>query len=89
MSNELLFQQQQQQQQVNANSQLEINQVQVGGQELGEEGKEEEKEELVIETLQELDHEIECPKCNDVMVLSADFDSLCYLCEQCKFSLSL
>ena len=86
MSNELLFQQQQQQ--VNANSQLEINQVQVGGQELGEEGKEEE-EELVVETLQELDHEIECPKCNDVMVLSADFDSLCYLCEQCKFSLSL
>ena len=76
MSNELLFQQQQQQ--VNANSQLEINQVQVGGQELGEEGKEEE-EELVVETLQELDHEIECPKCNDVMVLSADFDSLCYL----------
>jgi hypothetical protein len=85
MSNELLFQQQHQQQ-VNANSQLEINQV--GGQELGEEGKEEE-EELVVETLQELDHEIECPKCNDVMVLSADFDSLCYLCEQCKFSLSL
>jgi hypothetical protein len=79
MSNELLFQQQQ-----GNDSQLEINQ----GQELGEEGKEEE-EELVVETLQELDHEIECPKCNDVMVLSADFDSLCYLCEQCKFSLSL
>ena len=76
MSNELLFQQQQQQ--VNANSQLEINQVQVGGQELGEEGKEEE-EELVVETLQELDHEIECPKCNDVMVLSADFDSISVL----------
>ena len=83
MSNELLFEQQQQ---LNANSQLEINQVQVGGQELGEEGKEEEE---LVETLQELDHEIECPKCNDVMVLSADFDSLCYLCEQCKFSLSL
>ena len=79
MSNELLFQQQQQQQQVNANSQLEINQVQVGGQELGEEGKEEEEEELVVETLQELDHEIECPKCNDVMVLSADFDSISVL----------
>ena len=87
MSNELLFQQQQQQ--VNANSQLEINQVQVGGQELGEEGKEEE-EELVVETLQELDHEIECPRCNHVMVLSADLDSpLCFLCEECNFSLSL
>jgi hypothetical protein len=73
MSNELLFQQQQQQQQVNANSQLEINQVGAGGEER------EEKEGLV-ETLQELDQEIECPRCNDIMVLSADFDSLCYLC---------
>ena len=84
MSNELLFQQQQQQQ-VNANSQLEINQV--GGQELGEEGKEEEE---LVERLQELDHEIECPRCNHVMVLSADLDSpLCYLCEECNFSLLL
>ena len=82
MSNELLFQQQQQQQQVNANNQLEINQVQVGGQELGEEVE-------LVETLQELEHEIECPRCNDMMTLSADFDSLCYFCEACNFSLSL
>ena len=75
MTNELLFQQQQQ---LNANSQLEINQ-----------GVGEEREEGLVETFQELEHEIECPRCNDIMVLSADFDSLCYLCEQCKFSLSL
>ena len=76
MSNELLFEQQQQR--VNANNQLEINQVGRGGEEVG-----------LVEMLQELEHEMECPRCNDIMTLSADFDSLCYLCEQCKFSLSL
>ena len=75
MTNELLFQQQQQ---LNANSQLEINQ-----------GVGEREERGLVETLQELEHEIECPRCNEVMTLSADFDSLCYLCEECKFSLSL
>ena len=50
---------QQQQQQVNANSQLEIN--------LGRE------EEGLVETLQEIEHEIECPRCNDVMTLCALF----------------
>ena len=76
MSNELLFEQQQQQ--VNANNQLEINQVGRGGEEVE-----------LVETLQELEHEIECPRCNDMMTLSADFDSLCYFCEACNFSLSL
>ena len=82
MSNELLFQHQQpqQQQQANTNSQLEMNQV--GG--VGE------REEVgLVETLQELEHEIEYPRCNEIMTLSADFDSLCYLCEECNFSLSL
>ena len=54
---------------------------QVGGEGEGEVG--------LVETLQELEHEIECPRCNDIMTLSADFDSLCYLCEECNFSLSL
>ena len=79
MSNELLFQHQQQQQQANTNSQLEMNQV-------GGEGGEEEG---LVETLQELEHEIECPRCNEIMTLSADFDSLCYFCQECNFSLSL
>ena len=75
MSNELLYQQQQQQVNANVTSQSEINQ---GEEEVG-----------LVETLQEVEHEIECPRCNNVMTLSADFDSLCYLCQQCKFSLSL
>ena len=46
-------------------------------------------DEELVETLQELEYEIECPRCNDIMVLSADFDSLWYLCDECKFSLTL
>jgi Zn finger protein HypA/HybF involved in hydrogenase expression len=37
--------------------------------------------------LQELEHEIECPRCHDIMTLSAEFDSLYYICEGCDFSL--
>ena len=37
--------------------------------------------------LQELEHEIECPRCHDIMTLSAEFDTLCYICEGCDFSL--
>ena len=60
MSNKLLFQRQQQQQQANVNSQLEINQAGVGGEERGE-------EEGLVETLQEIEHEIESSRCNDVI----------------------
>ena len=35
----------------------------------------------------ELEFEIECPRCYDSMTLCSDFDSLCYFCEQCGFSL--
>jgi hypothetical protein len=44
----------------------------------------EHKEESV---LTELDHEIECPRCNDVMELNSNFDSLAYSCENCSFIL--
>ena len=37
--------------------------------------------------LQELEHEIECPRCHDIMTLSAEFDNLYYTCEGCDFSL--
>ena len=37
--------------------------------------------------LQELEHEIECPRCHDIMILSAEFDYLYYICESCDFSL--
>ena len=44
----------------------------------------EQKEESV---LTELDTEIECPRCNDIMELSSTFDTLAYSCENCSFIL--
>ena len=32
-------------------------------------------------------NEIECPLCFDEMILSSDFDSLSYVCEECGFTL--
>ena len=37
--------------------------------------------------LTELDNEIECPRCNDVMELTSSFDALAYRCENCSFLL--
>lgn len=34
-----------------------------------------------------LEHEIECPRCHDSMVLCSDFDNLYYICEECDFCL--
>lgn len=39
--------------------------------------------------LKEIDHEIECPRCLDIMVLSSEFDRLGYFCEECSFLLYL
>lgn len=36
----------------------------------------------------ELEHEIECPRCSDMMTLCSDFDFLYYACDQCGFVLS-
>ena len=35
----------------------------------------------------EVEHEIECPRCHDIMTLLSDFDRLCYRCEECDFLL--
>lgn len=35
----------------------------------------------------ELDNEIECPRCNDLMELISSFDALAYYCENCSFIL--
>jgi hypothetical protein len=35
----------------------------------------------------DIEHEIECPRCYDIMVLLSDFDSLYYSCEECGFIL--
>jgi hypothetical protein len=44
----------------------------------------EQKEEPV---LTELDNEIQCPRCNDIMELCSSFDKLVYTCETCTFLL--
>ena len=38
-------------------------------------------------SLSELDMEIECPRCNDIMELNSGFDALMYSCENCSFLL--
>jgi hypothetical protein len=35
----------------------------------------------------EIENEIECPRCHDIMTLSSEFDRLCYFCDECSFSL--
>jgi hypothetical protein len=39
------------------------------------------------QTLENLQQEIECPRCFDVMTLSSDFDGLLYICQECQLSL--
>lgn len=39
--------------------------------------------------LEELGHEIEYPRCFDIMTLSSEFDRLGYFCECCSFLLYL
>jgi DNA-directed RNA polymerase subunit RPC12/RpoP len=39
------------------------------------------------QTSKEIEQEIECPRCHDVMALSSDFDRLLYFCQECSFSL--
>jgi hypothetical protein len=35
----------------------------------------------------DLEQEIECPRCYDVMTLSSNFDNLGYVCQECDFLL--
>lgn len=46
------------------------------------ENAQEEKEQTPV-----LEHDIECPRCHDSMMLCSDFDSLYYVCEECDFCL--
>jgi hypothetical protein len=45
----------------------------------------EDKEEKMIQD--NMEQEIECPRCREMMTLSSDFESLCYLCQECNLSL--
>jgi len=45
--------------------------------------KEDEKDEVV----NNMEQEIECPRCYDVMTLCSDFDRLLYVCQECDLLL--
>jgi hypothetical protein len=36
-----------------------------------------------ISIMDNLENEIECPRCHDIMTLCSDFDFLYYKCEEC------
>jgi hypothetical protein len=37
--------------------------------------------------MKNIEQEIECPRCYDVMTLSSDFDKLLYVCQECDLLL--
>jgi late competence protein required for DNA uptake (superfamily II DNA/RNA helicase) len=44
------------------------------------------KEDILIE---QLNFEIECPRCNDIMELFSKFDHLSYYCGNCRLELNI
>ena len=40
-------------------------------------------------TTKDIEQEIECPRCHDVMTLSSDFDKLLYVCQECDLLLMM
>jgi hypothetical protein len=42
------------------------------------------QEDVVLTNMQQ---EMECPRCTDIMTLSSDFDKLLYFCQECELSL--
>jgi hypothetical protein len=46
-------------------------------------------EEKSDERLKNIEQEIECPRCSDIMTLSSDFDKLGYICQECDLLLVL
>jgi hypothetical protein len=51
-----------------------------------EEEEEEEQKKIIHNNIEQ---EIECPRCHDIMALSSDFDRLSYVCQECNLSLLL
>jgi hypothetical protein len=39
------------------------------------------------QTLKNMEQEIECPRCYDILTLSSDFDRLGYICQECDLLL--
>ena len=46
--------------------------------------KEEENDDKLMKNIEQ---EIECPRCSDIMTLSSDFDELGYICQECDLLL--
>jgi hypothetical protein len=46
-----------------------------------------EEDENDYHVLKNMEQEIECPRCNDIMTLSSDFDNLGYVCQECDLLL--
>jgi len=46
-----------------------------------------EEEEKGLTLMKDIDAEMECPRCYDMMILSSDFDKLGYFCQECNLSL--
>jgi hypothetical protein len=44
-------------------------------------------EEKSDERLKNIEQEIECPRCYDIMTLSSNFDKLGYICQECDLLL--
>ena len=44
------------------------------------------KQDVLIE---QLNFEIECPRCNDIMELFSEFDHLSYYCYSCRLELNI
>jgi formamidopyrimidine-DNA glycosylase len=42
-----------------------------------------------IKIYDNIEQEIECPRCYDIMALSSEFDRLSYVCQECNLSLLL
>jgi hypothetical protein len=49
--------------------------------------KKEEENENEDQITKNMEQEIECPRCYDVMTLSSDFDRLGYFCQECDLLL--
>ena len=46
-----------------------------------------EDEDKSDDKLKNIEQEIECPRCNDIMTLTSDFDTLGYVCQECDLLL--
>jgi hypothetical protein len=40
-----------------------------------------------VKAIKDMEQEIECPRCYDIMTLSSNFDRLGYICQECDLLL--